>query len=642
MTDGCTYFSHIETLPQISDNGHSLDSEKANLLAGSSVPKKTPLKAVPSSWHLLSSSILLTWLGYIAGLIWLLEYAANRSHDTLEPSWWHARLPTYLLTGFAQAHGAITSMHLARLAVFTLHNSSPSVSSWAELFWIADRGYQGPIGLGSTLTDSFSLPGSRYTRFSSTFWLFALACGTAIPTPYLLQRAYAEGVFPVSINSTTRLDTFTPNVLPKMESLAQQVVGEGSWMAKWPVAALYNTSLVVKPDGSRDASRTELFFVGSLPSTRVVAHNMSILQVSAGCQMENPEQWSSWPTITDQHEWGTRCNETYSGNTSVVFHRFYMPQMEINTNVSFCLNYAAFDKRDWLADGTFNESMLAAFDTKNTGNEHKKGLVRCSSSVSVGRAIVNGSDGTFTDFTREPLRKGEHLTEFNPPILSAIFASELPAGFDISNQPTYGGAVSLSVPRKRNVLEKKRDDADNDYERNKQVFYQYLNRYRATLLMMGYEKVQEKDPDSEKLEKYQPPDADGFARSFQRGTLSMGVAIGILSKDLNRVPTNVTEYVSVSGRRRNITYLWAVGTLLTIWFALIAYLSIRMLRPTFTSSLSSYVAGCLLKGHPDLKSQDPLILGSLTSDPKLHERYRSVRLEHTLSKESSSLRTLVN
>jgi hypothetical protein len=163
----------VEAIPIISDPP----------LGDSLIPAYSGFKL---AYYPFSSVIFLIWTAFTAILIVLLESAAAAAATSVHQPWYYSSLPGLLLTVFAQGHVAVTAMHLSRLAISALHIHGYSPASWAELFWQADRNWQGSIGILSMIYAAIKMR----TKLSLTTILFATICMIATITPVLLSRAY--------------------------------------------------------------------------------------------------------------------------------------------------------------------------------------------------------------------------------------------------------------------------------------------------------------------------------------------------------------------------------------------------------------------------------------------------------------------
>jgi hypothetical protein len=128
-------------------------------------------------------------------MICLLDNLAQ-SDPVLDKHWHLKDVASQVMSVFfAQAHVPITAAHLARLAVSALHNPDTAPRTWTELFWLADRSWQGPLAIGNTYLSMLR----RRVRPSVTFVLFSIACISAIATPILLSRAWPSATFIINI-----------------------------------------------------------------------------------------------------------------------------------------------------------------------------------------------------------------------------------------------------------------------------------------------------------------------------------------------------------------------------------------------------------------------------------------------------------
>jgi len=123
--------------------------------------------------HPLSTLLLVVWVVVVGATIGLLERAVIVSRQSVSIPWQYQTdgLLSLLVTLVAQAHGGITTMHLARLAVSGLFTSLGRPHSWMELFWLATGKWSGPVGMLETIWSVFRL---RIRRISCVFVLFTL------------------------------------------------------------------------------------------------------------------------------------------------------------------------------------------------------------------------------------------------------------------------------------------------------------------------------------------------------------------------------------------------------------------------------------------------------------------------------------
>lgn len=288
-------------------------------------------------WYPLSSIVLLIWLAYISVLLWLLERSTDETHASYPTSWWYWRLPNTMLTGFAQAHLAITAMHLARLAVSALHHERTSARSWAELFWTADRNWKGPVSLGGMFYDRWLMRGHGMTRFSATFWLFVATCFVVLPTPYLLQRTYDPTTFMLPTNGTRSFASFQTGALTQLSLAEQQSTGEAIWVTDLPLTDMYSTTLFVPRGTPRDNTANDFLIAGNFGDS--VVYNASTVQTTATCAPV--ESAAPFDNLVDFYTWKRWCNETIAGDYRpfALTNQLTFPSQNVLANISSYANY---------------------------------------------------------------------------------------------------------------------------------------------------------------------------------------------------------------------------------------------------------------------------------------------------------------
>lgn len=538
--------------------------------------KEKPPKSAKLSWHPLSSIILTIWLAYIAVLIWLLERAADTSKSSYPQSWWNKRLSSSLLVGFAQGHAAITAMHLGRLAVSALHNRSTSARSWAELFWLADRNWQGPVGLGTASWDKWRM--KRVPRFSTTFILFALTCFLALPTPYVLQRAYDEGLIYVPHQNTTVASTFTAASLVDIDQFMQLTGGEGAWVTGLPLTDIYNSSLFVPQGEPRGVYAKDVLVAGSFVGLTI--RELPGLRVEADCSVVAVD---TLPDLGDG--WGTWCNNTFPNIEQPVWStsRFRSTDLNIAFNQSYCTDYNDTDTQ-WLSSGSSKVTAFYAFRGTNSA-QTEEGIMRCTSTLAVGFADADGRNGSFNSLSFA-LETYNNDVDFKHPLYAALFDVFLP--FEVND-------TSPAVVMQR-------------------------ERLHAMPTMLGYTKLPGDHGEGEP--QYKQPNATEVAAQIQRGTLCMGAAVGALAKRPNQLVIEVSEYHAVSARVRDPPYIWGAAGLLGAWLIMIIYCTLRMFRPTFAPMLGSYSAGRLLVNEPGIVESQPV--GDLSDNPNARTPFERV------------------
>jgi hypothetical protein len=192
-----------------------------------------PSKGAKLAYHPSSLVILGLWVAYIICLVVDLELSVRHKEVDLSEHlpWRRMARTSQLLTVFAQGHGAVTSIHLGRLAMSSLQDPLLAPKTWAELFWAADHNWQGPVGISHTLGGKFRLR----RKISFTFLLFAATSLMAIFTPTALDRAYSRDLnLMKNTTQAVRMDTFdrqSMNRRPMNTSVAelQLAVGGAAW-----------------------------------------------------------------------------------------------------------------------------------------------------------------------------------------------------------------------------------------------------------------------------------------------------------------------------------------------------------------------------------------------------------------------------
>ncbi|KAF7325400.1 hypothetical protein MVEN_02629400 [Mycena venus] len=222
-----------------------------------------------------SLCVLVVWIVFVILLLWLLESAVRHGPQSLSQPWAYTTLPGLLITVFAQGHGAITAMHLSRVSVSALHSARTSPSTWAEVFWISDRAWQGPVGMLSTF-----LAASRLrVRTSTHFILCAVTCLTALVTPIILSRAYPIRTITVDEDTTITPFALSTERMGALDAYGEIATGSGAWTTALSVSETYNSSVYLPPGASRNDDPLDFFFGGNvqgktarLPGLRLSGH----------------------------------------------------------------------------------------------------------------------------------------------------------------------------------------------------------------------------------------------------------------------------------------------------------------------------------------------------------------------------------
>jgi hypothetical protein len=100
----------------------------------------------------------------------------------------------------------------------------------------------------------------------------------------------------------------------------------------------------------------------------------------------------------------------------------------------------------------------------------------------------------------------------------------------------------------------------------------------------------------------------------------MSAAVGLLGSEMQLI--TVTTQEQAQGRTRNDGFAAGGAALLLCWLALLLFLTVRMFRPSFGSSLDSYAAARLLVDLPFLV--DGHCCGELAENPNLRAGFLRV------------------
>ena len=522
------------------------------------------------AYHPSTLFVTMIWIGYISGMLFLLERAAENATKVYPQEWWLDWVPSVLLTGFAQGHVAITAMHLARLAVSALQNPSTSPNSWAELFWLADRNWQGPVGLGATVYGKAKLGG---ISLSSTFILFTVTCLFALPTPIVISRAYPLRTVEVMQRTNIALSTFAPSEMPNFDVFTQLGTGSGAWATGLSVLDIYNSS-VFTPIGYNAVEQVDDFvFAGEVSSYILV---LPVIRVSGGCEVmagaeqapaEDVKLFEWCKDHVDDLQYWDEFHLTGAWNTDVA--------------AGWCTNFN-YNYSDWMNNApSFDATAIIWVNATDTVTP-VSGLVQCNASFATGYAQVNGLDGTYTAFTQQAYFDVSDIRQdiaFVHPLFAALY--------DISQ--TFVGQGET-----------------------------YTERAASVLRMMGY--VPSYDAADGKT-RFKQPSLDEFAQQIWRGTAHMGAAVGLLARRADE-PHAAWEVRSVSGRKRDYRFILGALALLAGWLCMLLYCTSRMFRPTFGDNLDSYVAARLLADVPYLVREH--CCGELSNNRNLQTQFKRV------------------
>ncbi|KAJ7131461.1 hypothetical protein C8R44DRAFT_871953 [Mycena epipterygia] len=305
--------------------------------------------------------ILILWLAFVSALIWLLESAVAHGPRSLVQPWAYTMLPSLLITVFAQGHGAITAMHLARVSVSALHSTHTSPRTWAEVFWISDRAWQGPVGMLSTFLEASRL----HVRTSIHFLVCAVTCLIALCTPIFLSRAYPFRSIVVSQETT---------IIP----FALSVVQMGA----------VDASVYLPPGASRNDDPTDFFFAGNVQGKTVTLPG---LRLSGQC-------------VPAENAW-----------------KVTLAPVSVNLTMQFCCNstWQSLFGEDPSLSTDVGYVYIDSSNTTAGGGIAVSGLVRCDSQTATGTTMLSGVNGTYSSFSQETLY---NETQGGEPLLDPLYA----------------------------------------------------------------------------------------------------------------------------------------------------------------------------------------------------------------------------
>ncbi|KAJ7161496.1 hypothetical protein C8R43DRAFT_993025 [Mycena crocata] len=509
--------------------------------------------------------ILGVWLVFLILLVWLLESAVRNGPRSLTQPWSYTTLPSLLITVFAQGHGAITAMHLARVSVSALHSPRTSPNTWAEVFWISDRAWQGPVGIFSTVVAASRLR----VRTSTHFILCAVTCLTALVTPIILSRAYP--IRSISVSEDTTITPFALDMtrMGAVDGYAEIGTGVGSWTTALSVADTYNTSVYLPPGASRTVDPTDFFFAGNIDGKTATLPG---LRLSGQCTPVAS-------TVTTAEEFPAYCQtQMQTQAVAYVSKAINLTPASVNLTMRACVN--ASWENIFLANPAQRSDVAYIFiDSKNatasqTSGISVVGMIRCDTSVSTGRATLSGANGTFSGFTEEQLYKE---TQAGEPLLDPLFA----------------------------------------------LIY-YLDHFQATedvarasvARALGFVGLSP----SGGIQTYTQPSLQEMATGLWRGVSYVVTGLGLLSR------TNEASYAAVQSglvavHIRERSFAIAAYVLLAVWLLLLILITARSFRPTFGGSFDSYVTAKLVLDKPGLVESSG---GELATNARLREPFGRV------------------
>ncbi|KAL0572125.1 hypothetical protein V5O48_009838 [Marasmius crinis-equi] len=526
--------------------------------------------------HPFSLILLILWGSFTVGLLCLLEVAVThgprsaREDDNFHPSWTLITLPTILLTVFTQAHVPITAFHLARIAVSALENPKTTPNSWAELFWLADQEWTGPVGIVKTAFISIR---SR-TRASFNYILFATTCAVALVTPVLLSQAYqVRQVLITGLNREIRLSAVSLSDMSYLGPEMLSAVGLASWETGLSVTDMYNTSLFIPKEQPRDTTLhpQDFFFAGDIGNASAILPGLRLQGNCAPLDIRDPVFLSDDLTIqVDFFNKYARSHGTGLDDEAPTY-QLWQNLTDFDANLTLAI-------WDQIRPGSESGILLYNYDGSATPSSIKMhGLIQCNSTVSTGTASISGVDRTYTNFTRQNVTGQEgpiddpifnFLNTFNhrPPALNSSDS------MDFSNSPIFRG--------------------------------------------FGF------DPGNT-IHLPDPPSPLTISEGLWSGAAHYVAALATLYKKQDQpfnasVPRNVALYT------RDTHYAVAAYVMFILWLTLLAVATAWGYRRSFSPSLNSYVAAELIYRERFLLEDVPI--GAAGDNDRLKAPFKPVGL----------------
>ncbi|KAL0565881.1 hypothetical protein V5O48_016135 [Marasmius crinis-equi] len=536
--------------------------------------------------HPFSLILLSLWGAFIVGLLSLLHVAVThgprsaRDDDDFDPSWTLITLPTILLTVFTQAHVPVTAFHLARIAVSALQNPNTTPNSWAELFWMADQEWTGPVGIVKT---TFLSIRSR-TRASLTYILFATTCAVALVTPVLLAQAFR--VQQVLITQSHEIQLNAISFLDVSNSFAGNSlgvdggIGVASWETGLSVSDAYNASLFL-PKTQTQNSLPEHFFTSEIGNATAILPGLRLQGQCVPLDTPSLDLIVHGESLTTQLDsFAKYCrSRSFSNPLRMSLQDPSWALFNTNLTLAVCsrhINGSHWLGSHWLASDTdilfyhYTRSLSGIFDIE-TGD----GLIQCNSMLSGGTASASGVDRTFTNFTpvtEVTKSRVEPRILFSNPLLKFLASCN-----STTNDPGIGNPMKLRA--------------------------------------LGFQLY---DPDN-----HLPVSSLTISESLWSGVEHYVASTANLWKKPNQVfkasvPRNVALYT------RNPLYTVSAHVMLALWATLLAVATAWSYRRTFSASLNSYVASELINREKFLLEDVPI--GEAGDNDRLKAPFKPVGL----------------
>jgi hypothetical protein len=363
--------------------------------------------------------VLLAWISYIVLLLFLLNDISNppagRTFGT-----WEERLAELMLIVFAQAHGPVTAGILARLAISSLQSVDTAPRTWAELFWLADRSWQGPVSISGT----YLTMARRHIRPSTTFVLFTAAYALTITTPSIITKAWPSGTILVPTSKTISIDSFSTlfNIVDNNEQMA---TGEGTWTSGLSIIDIYNSSIYNASDASPGPGSqiVDDCFIGS-DAYGMDVTSMPGIWLRGGCQ---PISDPPIRTETDgKNGFDQLCSSINSTSKDWFILNATNP-LNVSVDINWCTDFtdpSGHLEPQWADDTSKSLTTVMAFVNSTVGTNSVAGYLNCSASFLTGQSDTSGLYQTFSRFQQKSYLNASSDNDYIPmhPLVGAFFS----------------------------------------------------------------------------------------------------------------------------------------------------------------------------------------------------------------------------
>ncbi|KAF8528351.1 hypothetical protein BU17DRAFT_38109, partial [Hysterangium stoloniferum] len=473
-------------------------------------------------------------------------------------------------------------LHLSRVGVSAIQQESTAPHSWAELFWLADHSWSGPIGFASAVITMIKWR----IRSSTTFFMFAFTCMVALATPVMLSHAYPAGPVDVTVNTTITPNTFSPNAITNIAADLQLGTGIGSWTTGLSVFDIYNTSIFT-PEGSSREVLNDFFFAGNILDANTTLPG---LRIQGGC-----EPFSNEASIAIEQNI-TLFSKFCRGSFLVPIHSNSnsrnVSSQSGNVTITFtsCTNAGSKNLIPPVSKIPDLNSTAYIFLQTNNGTIYTHGMIKCQSVLSFGSASLSGTQRIYKSF-RNQLGYNDSSTQGGTVIMDPLFSMLL--GLD--------------------------DEMKVDLE----SLYSPYESHSLLLKQLGYNGTTITGNFS-----YTQPSLDIFADQIWLGVAHMTAGLGLLFRTSDTAYPAVVRYAT-SGRTRSDQFVVGSCVLLALWMFGLIYVSIRSYRLSIDSSLGSYVAARLHAEDTRLYAGDEPLWdsrshsGELSGDERLNRPFVS-------------------